>query len=74
MNDKKFKERSGALVESTNSETHKWSIIAVLVMFFIRRISFVMSVIFIEDFVWGQLQIQAFFSIGMLIILWHQPM
>ena len=47
MNDKKFKQNCGALVESTNTETHKWSIIAFFVIFFLRRISFVMSVIFL---------------------------
>ena len=53
MNNTKFKERSGALVESTNTKTNKWSLIAVLVMFFLRRIAFVMSAIFLEEFVWG---------------------
>ena len=74
MNDKKFKERTGALVESTNTEKKKWSLIAVLTMFFLRRITFVMSVIFLEEFVWGQIAIQTFTSLGMMMLIqWHQP-
>ena len=47
MNEKDFKERCGALVESTNTKTHKWSIVAIFLMFFLRRISFVVSVIYL---------------------------
>lgn len=43
-------------------------------LFFLRRIAFVLSAIYLGDFVWGQIQLQLSFALAnILFILWCQP-
>ena len=44
------------------------------VTFYLRKVLFVASIIFFDDFVWGQLALILFFSVRMIILIqWYQP-
>ena len=48
--------------------------LVVPLMFFLRRLVFILVVIEYREFLWGQLALQSFISVGMCIYLqWYKP-
>lgn len=69
----KFKEKFGALLDGKKTKS-RWTVIVPLAIFFLRRLAFVLSVINLSDFLWGQIALQLFFSLAnMMFIQWSQP-
>jgi hypothetical protein len=71
----RFQSTYGSILEGTNYQSTRPSraIWAYPVSFFARRLIFVLSVIYLEDFLWAQLAIQTFTSIFMieyLLLFW----
>ena len=48
----KFRERFGTLLDGKKIK-NKWTVIVLLVLFFVRRLVFVLSVIKLRDFLWA---------------------
>ena len=58
-NDEKFLESSGSLLQGADLEKKRsrWSIAAVVIIFFSRRFIIVLSIVKFGDFFWGQIMI-----------------
>ena len=67
---KEFKEKFGTLFEDKNIKSRS-TVITLLILFFLRRLIFALSIVLIEDFLWAQIALQVFFAIGMIIFIQH---
>ena len=67
--DENFNRRFGTLIDGRRTNNNRWAVILMLTLFFVRRLVFVITVIHLQDFVWGQILIQISFSIGMLMFI-----
>ena len=75
--DEKFQRKYGALLEGTDQEreTSQWVVILVPLSFFVRRMTMSLVLVFWHDFLWGQLALQLYLSIFILIFIgWTRPL
>ena len=65
------------MLEGTNQrwKSGKWMLLFIPMMFFIRRLIFVLSAIFWKEFFWGQVALQYAICTAMIIFLqWSEPL
>ena len=71
--DQKFREIYGTLLDGKKTKS-KWIVIVHLMLFFLRRLVFVLTVIKLGDFLWAQIALQLSFAlISMIFIQQAQP-
>ena len=73
-----FKEKYGAILEGTSEKMQdegRRLLFFVPLIFFMKRVSFIISVLLLKELIWGQLAIQTFISLGMCMFLqWFRPL
>ena len=77
MGEAQFKNRYGAGVEETSliKKISPRSILAYPVFFFVRRLIFAISAVYLQNFLWAQLAIQMMISVVMVMYLkTYKPM
>ena len=68
--DPSFQEKVGTLLAGTNFKAQSRCLTLIIPMvFFMRRLVFVLTVIYMDDLIWGQLTIQIFVALFMVIVL-----
>ena len=70
--DERFQETHGTLFEGLKIESKvvsKKMIVLYIMSFFLRRVAFVMTVIFMQDYIWFALCVQMYFTFGLLVLL-----
>ena len=70
-------ERTGAIFDDLDSEKKRRGERALIlwpILFFVRRVGFVLLVLHVRETLWAQLAAQNFVSLGMVIYLqWYKP-
>ena len=71
-NEPQFQNNFGALLGDANianQRYERWTFFVIPLAFFVRKIIYVISVIKLQDFVFAQIALQIFFSMGMIIFI-----
>ena len=72
-----FKEKWGTVLDNLDigKEDGKWVVIILPVSYFVRRLAFVLVLVFWYEFLWGQIAIMTMLSVAMIIFInWCKPM
>jgi len=72
-----FKNKWGAVLDDLDigREDGKWVVIILPVSYFVRRLAFVLVLVFWYEFLWGQIAIMTMLSVAMIIFInWWKPM
>ena len=66
-----FRERFGVVLENSRTVeyAYEWTLLAVPLIFLVRRLILSLVLVFMGDFLWGQLAFLNFSSLGMVIFL-----
>ena len=74
IKDENFLATYGAFLDGTNQDNKrelKWTLLNVPMLFLIRRVAFILSVLYLAGYLWAQLLLQTFLSVAVLCYIWH---
>ena len=76
LSDDKLYSKVGSLIQGSKRKSVKYPMIVIVVpiVFFTRRLSIVLTLVFWQEFIWGQVALQFMMCVGMIIFVqWFRP-